>query len=283
MPQTNFEKDIEEGKYENDLKRIRENYFPLINQEIITGYNLYPTDNMFNYSQGEIFLNYLHSDLRPRDKHYQELCKRLKEEDFSLEDRILINDELVDRETLIGRNADYLTRPGWSNPPNIRYFDTEGNEISAEKAKKSKRRMIIGESFQYDMLIRVKDEPELRKAIDLFKKYASQYKLNKRGEIIQMDGEDVENEDQIYRSWEIPLLLCTTKNDRKPKDLYDFLTVKQFNINEQLNKISIMLSTLVKSKREELEKILKRRGIEPQINKKYVLRVFVDYVEGKSQ
>ncbi len=110
-------------KNEKDLQRIRSIYFNLIKNEIITGYNLYP--KLFDYSQGNLFLNYLHSDLKPEDRHFQELYKILRSEGF-LEEIIVINDELVDSREIIEREADYITQSNWENPLNMRYFDFKG-------------------------------------------------------------------------------------------------------------------------------------------------------------
>ena len=182
MFQTKFEELIR--KHEEDLQRIRDKYFSLIEVGIITGYNLYLS--LFDYSDGRLFLNYLHSDLRLEDRHFQELSEILRVEGF-LEEKMIINDELVDRKDTIERETDYITRPNWEDPINMRYFDFNGEELSQEEAKALKKN-IVGESLQYDSLFRVKDESELRKLINLFKKYTSKHLLDKRGKEIIRDG-----------------------------------------------------------------------------------------------
>ena len=117
---------------ERDLTRIRSQYFPLIANEVITGYNLYLT--LFDYSQGRLFLNYLHSNLKPGDAHFRELSEKLMDKGF-IEERIVVDSEVIDKERIIAREADYLTRADWEDPPNMRYFDFSGREIPAEKAK----------------------------------------------------------------------------------------------------------------------------------------------------
>ena len=255
-------------KSEKDLQRIRSIYFPLIDKRIITGYNLY--HNLFDYSNAKLFLNYLHSDLKPEDKHFQELSRILKLEGF-LEERIIINNKLVDREEIIEREADYITRPHWKDPKDMRYFDERGIELSRDEAK-NLGKDIIGESFQYDLLLRVSNEKELRRLVDLFKNYVSKDKLDKHGR--KIIGK---NQSAIFGAQDIPLLVCTTKNNKKPPYLVDFLKVNQFDIPEKLGNISITLSTLVGSKSKELQKFLDKQGYKIRSTKKYAFRIFVEY------
>ncbi len=274
MPHTKFEELIK--KHEKDLQRIRNKYFSLVEGGIISGYNLYPS--LFDYSKGRLFLNYLHSDLRLEDRHFKELSEILRTKGF-LEERIIINDGLVDREETLEREANYITRASWEDPLNMRYFDFDGKELTREEAK-ALRRNIIGESFQYDLLLRIKDEPELRKVVDLFKEYASMHILDKNGRKIINNNNYVENENAIYNAWDTPLLICTSKSNKKPENLYDFLIVNQFNILEQLGNISIILSTLVRTKSKEFHKILEERKDKFQFDKKYAPRVFIeDYID----
>lgn len=65
MTKIEFEKIVQAN--ESDLQQIRSKYFPLIEEGIITGYNLYP--GLFDCSKGKFFLNYLHSDLGKKDRH----------------------------------------------------------------------------------------------------------------------------------------------------------------------------------------------------------------------
>jgi len=73
---------------EEFLKIIRNRYFPLIKSNIITGYNLY--SDQFDHSSGELFINYLHSELKHSDRHLLELNQLLQAEGF-LEEKIIIN------------------------------------------------------------------------------------------------------------------------------------------------------------------------------------------------
>lgn len=274
MFNTKFEELIKE--HEEDLQRIRNKYFTLIADGIITGYNLY--SKLFDYSKGRLFLNYLHSELRPEDRHFKELSEILRTKGF-LEERIIINDGLVDREETLEREADYITRASWDDPLDMRYFDFYGKELTREEAKVL-RGDVVGESLQYDLLLRVKDEPELRKVVDLFKEYASMHILDKNGRKIIKNNDYVENENAIYNAWDTPLLICTNKSNKKPRNLYDFLAVNQFNILEQFGNNSIILSTLLRTKSKKFHKILEERKDKFQFDKKYAPRVFVeDYID----
>jgi len=263
---------------EEDLQRIRKQYFPLIGRGIITGYNIY--SNLFDYSKGKLFLDYLHPNLRPEDRHFIELSERLKSEaGIDLESRITINSKLVDRTGLAARNADYITRPHWKNPADMRFFDFDGRELSTEEISKMRKASLIGESLQYDLLIKIKDKQELRKIIDILKVYASQFQLDRRGRKLVKEGDYVETTDPIAGASDIPLLVCTSRN-KKPENLQDFLAICQFNITEYLGDKLVILSTLVRSKAKDIRKILVSRNAIVSADKKYALRVFVeDYID----
>lgn len=69
--------EIEELIDESKMQNIREKYFPLVAEGIITGYNMYT--QTFDYSQGDLFLHYLHSDLTAEHIHFQELSEMLRQ------------------------------------------------------------------------------------------------------------------------------------------------------------------------------------------------------------
>ena len=257
---------------ERDLTRIRSQYFPLIANEVITGYNLYLT--LFDYSQGRLFLNYLHSNLKPGDAHFRELSEKLMDKGF-IEERIVVDSEVIDKERIIAREADYLTRADWEDPPNMRYFDFSGREIPAEKAKSSKKEL-IGETLQYDWLIKLNNEEELRQVIDIFKAYAGKFQLDNYGRKIMIDSDPQHNRKAVSEAWEIPLLVCTSTDNKKPSILIDFLRVNQFNISERLGEVPITLSTLVRAKSKELKNFLQEQSHNINLIKKYALRVFVE-------
>ena len=80
--------------------------------------------------------------------------------------------------------------------------------------------------------------------------------------------------------WEVPLLICTTADNKKPNCLYDFITVSQFNISEKLADKEVQISTLVKDRTKKLQKALLKNGDKIKPIEKYVIRVFVeDYID----
>ncbi|MEK6861334.1 MAG: hypothetical protein AABY07_05165 [Nanoarchaeota archaeon] len=92
---------------EEDLCRIRSQFFPLIENGTITGYNIY--QSVPNYSDGGLFLDYLHAYLRLSDRHFKELSKL---SDFvpviQFNIREILGGELVTLSTLVGNKAQLL-------------------------------------------------------------------------------------------------------------------------------------------------------------------------------
>lgn len=267
---------------EEELKRIRNRYFPLIKQGLITGYNLY--SNQHHISEDELSINYLHSNLRPTDAHFIELCNKLKNEGgIILEERMHVNNKLVNRAEKSNRYATYVNKPEWEDHSNMRYFDFNGNEIPPDKAKDLER-VLIGESIQYDLLLCVKNEEELRKLINLLKKYTSKFRLDKKGRIVIKNGIFVPNEESISGAWEIPFVVCTAPKDKKPKNFIDLLAISQFDIQERLGAYDVSLNTIVRANTEELERRLHEKGIIFRRSKRYLLRVAVEqYIERGSK
>jgi len=274
MPKPSFEELVREN--EEDLQRIRIRYFPLIRDRIITGYNLY--QRPFNYPKRRLFLNYLHSNLRPEDRHFKELFEKLKQEGVSLEGRILINSKLVDKKEFKERVADYRTEPDWKDSSNTRYFDFDGNPMPVEIAK-SLGIPLIGEAIQHDLLIRIRDESELHILIDLFKRYVSKHQLGIDGKRILKNGEPKPNREAVYGASEVPLIIYTNTG-YETKDLKDFLPIKEFMILENLGGVNIVLSTLVGKRAKQVNKILNKRKARTKVFDRYTLSLFVeDYVD----
>lgn len=262
---------------EADLQRIREKYFPLLERRLITGYNLYA--KLFEYSEGTLFLDYLHSDLEPTDRHFMELTKRLQQDGgIDLDERVIVNSKLVERTERKERVADYITLPTWENPSDMRYFDFDGNEVP--KKKSSRMPAVIGESIQYDLLIKANSENELRILATLFKRCASRHQLDRNGRKILVDNKPVRNIDAIFEPSDVPVLICTNTKNTKPPNLPDFVTVTQFNVLERIGNIKVVWSTLARTQARGLYHALKEKNQELALEKKYALRVFVeDYLD----
>lgn len=274
MPTKPFEKLVREN--EIDLQRIRTKYFPLIAERIITGYNLYP--RLFDYSNGRLFLNYLHSDLRPDDRHFQELSDILRSEGL-LECIVSVSDEVVDSRNPLPRKANYTTESDWEDPSDTSYFDLQGNKIPPNLAK-AMRIPLVAEGVQYDLLLHARDQKELRRLVTFFKKYTSKTALDRYGKkrASSVDGFE-ENPQKIANAWDVPLLVCTSLDVSKPKVLRDFLRVSQINVQESLGGSVVVLTTLVRRNEDLLVSRLKGIEVNPQVRRKYVLRGFVDYIE----
>lgn len=125
-------------------------------------------------------------------------------------------------------------------------------------------------------MIKVKNERELRRLIGLFKKYASSDLLDKFGRKILSDEGPIYNSNAIFGAWSVPLLVCSTQHNKKPRNLRDFLAVKQFSIGDLLRDKPVVIKALVRNKDKKLRDVLSKIGIIPQIDKRYILRVFVD-------
>jgi|SRR3989344_131109 len=271
MSESDFEKLL--GENEADLARIRQTYFPLIKDRTITGYNLYTEE--FDYSDSPYFLNYLHSNLKQGDNHLEELVEILKVGNLDIQSRMTIKERIIDRSQIGFRNAVYIVKPEWENPQNMNYFDPEGNPIQLDQGLKM--RTLIGESVQYDLLLRIKDLKELRRTIDLFKKYTSELKLDKKGSIVKIRGRiSVPNHDAITNSWLVPLLFCSSSDDKKPKSSPDLLNIFDVRINEPIGNKTGVVSSLVKKRIKALLSTLDSKGIDYNVKNRYALRVFVE-------
>src|SRR3989344_8327947 len=106
MPESDFERLLREN--EADLAIIRQTYLPLITNKTITGYNLYP--EQLDYSKAPYFLNYLHSDLKPDDKHLDEVLAFLKDNNVHNQLAVL-NGRLVEGRKILTRDATYRSEP----------------------------------------------------------------------------------------------------------------------------------------------------------------------------
>ena len=264
-------------KNESLLSSIRNIFFPLIKNKIITGYNVYPSYPItggFPY-----FIHYLHSDLTGRHKHYRELADILEERGF-LKKAIRINDKLIDTHEVIDRQADYIAMASWKNPQKMRYFTPDCREITKKEAKK--RREVIGEGEQYDLIIAVNNDNELKDLRRIFKKNASKFIIDRFGRVVEdKNQEPRKNKNPVYNAWEVPLLVCTSNNDIKPRYLTDFLKVRQFNITYSTDPgVSVIISSLVRNNAGKFRQFLTEKNFDFAESKKYALRVFVeDYID----
>lgn len=274
MHESEFERLIREN--EDDLDRIRSSYFSFIRGGIIVGYNLYP--DHITVPEG-LSVDYSHSDLGPNDRHFRELSNLLRGEGVPLEEKLLVNNQLINRSDILVREADYLTKREWEPTAKTRYFTPNGREIEASEITSFDGPM-IKERLEYDLLVRANDEFHLRRLVNLFKKYASRYKLDRLGRKLKIGNIEVKNKDSLDGAFDIPLLTCTNISGQKPKTLRDFVKIYQFNVQENIGNSEVILSTFVRVKAGELRKVLKSLGVRNSSNCRYALRVFVeDYID----
>lgn len=155
-----------------------------------------------------------------------------------------------------------------------RYFTLGGRELKPEEAKNQIN--FIEESLQYILFIKISSFDELKRVIDLFKRYASKYRLDNQGRQGLIAGNVQENQEAVYGAWEIPLFVCKIDGNVKQKNLSDFVLVNQFNILETSEQETLILSTLVKRKTGRFKRALESVGVKPEINKRYALRGSVE-------
>ncbi len=133
---------------------------------------------------------------------------------------------------------------------------------------------------------------ELRFLANIFKKYASVFKLDGLGRRIPLGTDPSkfkENVDakgkRLYAdgSWEVPLL--TFQTPRKPRSFRDFLMVSSFLITVSADRNSYgVVQVIVKSKKDLFKAYLASKGFEKDRNyvveKSFALRTFVEnYLE----
>lgn len=190
---------------ENILEQIRKLFFPTIKEGILTGYNMYA--EKIEIAKIPYTLNYAHSDLTKRHRHYKESSDLLEKEGF-VESLLTIKYRLIDR------YATYITIPRWGKKK-MRYFLIDGTEIDFEKAK-SLEVMLVGEGKEYDLYLQVKDESELQELTKIFKLYTNKYQLNYLGRVkYDKNKKPLKNTSAIYNAWEFPYLQLMLKRSQE--------------------------------------------------------------------
>jgi hypothetical protein len=177
--------------------------------------------------------------------------------------------------------ASYLTQANWKNSPFMKYFNFDGTEITYEKALSIRKEGFIGEVLQYTLCIPATDEKELRYILDFFKEFTSHFLLDSYGrKKISVSGHEQRNPSAIPSSWDLPLLVCSTKTNKKPKSLRDFLAVHSFTVHLVFGRGHLCLQLLIRKKSEEFGVFLRKNFFSYTSDKKYALRAFVeDYLD----
>lgn len=257
---------------EAELKVVRKEFYRGIAEDIYTGYNVYNKP----YTLGQFSLEYFHSDLTPRHKHFRELK------------RILINQGFLQPATTIearklygflDRKAVYLTLQRWRKAKRGRrfsFFTVDGEEISYKEAQKMDVRL-ISEAREYNLVLTAKKEDELKDLLDLFKNSCFRFKIDGYGSICRDEKDkEIENKKAIYGSDDIPLITTKTRL-RNRKDLVQII---QFDIPFSVKEKKLIVSSLVpKENVSKLKRYLLKRNLDSIASTRYAIRAFVaDYL-----
>ena len=240
------------------MNQYRSMLFPFISNNIISGYNLYKKRFKQNRSYK---ITYFHSDMKNiRDKHIKELLSRLKENyDYKINETI--------KNSIITRIAVYKIGDWEENPKNIRFFNSNGDELSIKDLDRYND-IIIAEGKQYEMNLEVNNKKDLRNLIKILSEGVNFYILNKNGKIVLSDeGLPKINTNAVYGSWEVPLL--TIKNDN---NINGFLDCLEFSLIRKEYEAVILVRKQKKKLGESLDKLL----LEYKESKLVVNKLFVE-------
>ncbi len=248
------------------IQKIRETLFPLIGNNVITGFNIY--ENQF-HQKSKYLLSYLHSELNPEDKHRQELIEKIKQyADIDIIQNMLF--EIVDRHT------SYKLKSGWKAG---HYYTIKAKLLTETEANLALKRkdVVIGVDIQDDMKIHIDDYRELLQVIDVFNRYANTYVINKNTGKFEKKRKgkkliNIFNEKAIPGSWEIPLITLSTKEKRIPDSLD---RIKEIGIDED-----VYLSVLIDKKYEDFMFFLDQTKFK-KVEKKEIVsanKVFVEWM-----
>lgn len=153
---------------ENELEFWRKLFFGFIRDEVITGYNIYKKEM---HLKNPIILNYLHSELGPKDKHLSELVEVLKNEaDMDISEKI--------KDTILLRDAYYKGKndPLWINPEKQNFYTLNGEKLEPHRLLDYDGPIII-EEVQHDLSIGINNKSELERVLKVFKEKAPYYLL----------------------------------------------------------------------------------------------------------
>ncbi len=248
---------------ERKLSFYRRKFFPLIRDNVVTGYNVY---KKIPSVESRFAVDYLHSELGENDAHRGEFFDLLKDFDRG------IPIEKVS-ESVVDRDAVYETLPEWENPEDMRFFDVYGNPIPRSELLDFEGR-VIGESLQYDLAIPVEDERQLLDLIDVFNKKLYGKQIDERG-LFKLDesGKKIINEDRLPSNpWEIPLIVI--RADEK-KEFKTFQKIDLFQIWERGGRENIIQSLCDKESSRFEIRLKGMPEFEFQILKRFVNNLFV--------
>ena len=229
---------------QRELKVFRRILFPLIADGVITGYNHYPQ----TYQRKSPYLvNYLHANLGKypdgRDEeHKAELLHKMGS--FGLTDIIESTKEgLVERVTL------YRLKPDWIKN-NLKLYDGNGKQLSLEEAL-IHRGLVIGEAKQLDWFINLEKKSDLKALLEIFKRFANKYRLDKTGDILKIGENKLSNPEAVKDSWEVPIVLLSS---REKISISGYKKIKRIKVKKEASEISTLADKSEHKIKEVLEK-----------------------------
>ena len=188
------------------MEELRRLLFPAIAVDIITGYNVYPEP--VTPSDAKFRVSYLHSNLNEGDGHRKQLEHKVKEFGIS----VVLKPQRCQR---VDRTAAYRLEQGRQADE---YYDAKGNKVQEDAVDQLIRQgvPIIGVSKQYDLRISIDDRKTLDALLEVFRKHANAYLVNKKtGKIVTYPkaGERKSRENRKHRiidAWEVPFISVDT-------------------------------------------------------------------------
>lgn len=245
-----------------EVKEYRALLFPLLGYNVVTGFNIYETKPA---TASKFILNYLHSDLDENKPHRQELEEKLKEFFNTLSFKKIVF-EKIDRHTA------YKLKKGWEAQ---KYYNMSGEELKGKELEKARflNETIIGAAYQNDLEISIDSINDLKKIIELFRKYCNFYLIdkNKGKYVMSKKSNKLRNRQRIIDSWEIPLILLKSEEEL---NLRSFPRVNEIKIEKDLFFIDIIVDNRTKLLTEFLQKC----GEVPNLNRAYANKIFVDWI-----
>lgn len=206
------------------MEELRKLLFPAIAVDIITGYNVYPES--VTPSAAKFRVSYLHSNLNEDDEHRKQLEHKVNAYGIS----VVLKPQRCQH---VGRTAAYRLEQGWQADE---YYDAKCNRVPESAVDEViKRGMpIIGVSKQYDLRIGIDDRKTLDALLEVFRKHANAYLVNKKtGKMVTYPtGEERKSREnrkhRIIDAWEVPFI--SVDGDEQVR-LLGYQRVKRISLN----------------------------------------------------
>ncbi|MEK6874947.1 MAG: hypothetical protein AABX52_04325 [Nanoarchaeota archaeon] len=246
------------------IDNVKTILFPAIAIDIVTGYNTYQKPVII--PKTKFLVSYLHSNLRADDEHHQDLERKVQEYGIST----VFSSQCCHR---VDRTAIYRLEQGWQAE---QYYDIKGNRVQDDKINNLVKQgvPIIGISKQYDLRIGIDDRKSLDCLLEVFRRHANAYIINKRtGNIVMHSKWLKRKRNQKYKirdAWEIPYITVESKDSLY---LQGYESIKKISVEG----FDVDINLLIDKKWDEYL-------VEPKTGLKYpTLRSYFDYTGTKSK